>query len=72
MLKNCKQIFTKETAERAFHSLLDNLERIETSSFTSTEAEDLEKRNVLLAKLDKKYNYTEKPEFLHLFSILHY
>jgi hypothetical protein len=67
-----EQIFTKETAKRAFNSLLDNLERIETSSFTLTEAEDLEKRNVLLAKLDKKYNYTEEPEFLHLFSILNY
>ena len=67
-----KQIFTKETTKSALHSLLDNLERIETSSFTSTEAEDLEKRNVLLAKLDQKYNYTEEPEYLHLFSILYY
>ena len=71
-LENLQLIFATNIVTRAYETLINNLNHIETTSFSSSEMEDVMTRKQLLLKITTDYEYQKDPQYLQIFSILHY
>ena len=71
-LENLQLIFATNIVTRAYETLINNLNHIETTSFSSSEMEDVMTRKQLLLKITTDYDYQKDPQYLQIFSILHY
>jgi len=71
-LENLQLIFATNIVTRAYETLINNLNHIETTSFSSSEMEDVMTRKQLLSKITTDYDYQKDPQYLQIFSILHY